>query len=218
MWILSLPDTFTATGTEMIRELSMERLLKKILDPNYVSREIWIQHVTILAVVAGILAVAVLRSRRLAFRQAQAASERASLARYFSPNLVEHLAQSRTTLDAVRVQPAAVLFADIVGFTKLCEELAPAQAIELLRNFHARMARTIFRHDGTLNKYIGDAVMATFGAPEAGLRDATRSLNCALDMIEEVKAWNAERELQGVPPVAIGVGIHYGEVILGGHR
>jgi adenylate cyclase len=112
------------------------------------------------------------RARRLVAAQAESERARGNLARYFSPNVVDQLARVEEPLGPVRVQPAAVLFADIVGFTAASERQSPEQTIALLREVHHRMADAVFDHGGTLDKYIGDAVMATFGTPHPATDDA----------------------------------------------
>jgi len=164
---------------------------------------------------AAILATAVRRNRRLVLRQAAAARERTNLARYFSPNMVEELAHSDQALGSVQRQPAAVLFCDIVGFTRIAEPLSPEQTVELLRGFHSRISAAVFAHDGTVSKYIGDAMMATFGMPKAGPRDAANAVACARSIVAALADWNRERAAAGVAPVRAGVGVHWGEVVSG---
>src|SRR3954468_19811428 len=109
----------------------------------------------------------------------------------------------------------AVLFANIVGFTRQCEERPPAEAIDLLRGFHRRMEQTIFAFGGTLDKFLGDGVMATFGTPRPGSRDAANALGCARAMLAEIDAWNRDRRARGQAEVRIGIGVHSGPVVLG---
>jgi adenylate cyclase len=168
-----------------------------------------------LLVVAVNLAAFVRMSRGLVARQAAAERERANLSRYFSANLVEELAQSDEPLGATRAQDVAVLFADIVGFTALSEQRRPAEVISLLRDFHGRMERAVFGHEGTVDKYIGDAIMATFGTPETRNDDPVRALRCARAMVASLDEWNRERSRRGEVELRIGVGIHYGPVVLG---
>lgn len=108
-----------------------------------------------------------------------------------------------------------MLFVDIIGFTSLAEALAPATVLELLRSFHRRMCHIVFAYGGTLDKYIGDAVMATFGTPRPGASDATNALGCALAMLQEVERWNVRRGARGFPALRVGIGIHYGPVVAG---
>jgi adenylate cyclase len=108
-----------------------------------------------------------------------------------------------------------VLFADVQGFTALAEGLSPEATMGLLRGFHARMAEAVFRHQGTLDKFIGDGLMATFGTPEPAAGDAARALACARDMLATVAAWNRERVGAGEPALAVGIGLHLGPVTTG---
>jgi class 3 adenylate cyclase len=85
----------------------------------------------------------------------------------------------------------------------------------LLRDFHGRMEEEVFRHGGCLEKFIGDALLATFGVPDTGTRDATDALACARGMLAALSAWNREREAAGLRPLQIGLGLHYGPVVAG---
>jgi adenylate cyclase len=155
------------------------------------------------------------RSQGLVRRQAIAERARANLARYFSPNVVDALAELDSPLRIGRQQNVAVLFADIVGFTALAERSTPEATIALLREHYDRLANLLFAHGGTLDKYIGDGLMATFGTPDPGPDDATRSLRCAKAMLDSLHDWNAERAQRGEEAVRLGIGIDYGPVILG---
>jgi adenylate cyclase len=137
------------------------------------------------------------------------------LARYFSANMVDDLAAADLPLGTITSQECAILFADVVAFTTLAASRPPEAVIAFLREFHGHMERAVFAHDGTLDKYIGDGVMATFGTPRRGPTDASNALTCAFAMIASVGEWNAARAAAGEPPVRIGVGVHYGPVVLG---
>ena len=169
----------------------------------------------VVGVTSATVALAVWRARRLVRRQVEVERERTNLARYFSPNMVEELARTDRPLGTPRRQNAAVLFADIVGFTRLSETLAPEHIMALLRDYHSRMATAVFAHDGTLDKFIGDEVMATFGTPTPGSRDAANALSCALAMQEAIALWNRERRQAGALEIKVGIGVHYGPVVLG---
>lgn len=153
-------------------------------------------------------------------QEAQAAERvaeraRANLARYFSPKLVEMLAAKDQPLGPVRRQNLAVLFADVVGFTSLSETLEPEQVIEILRGIHGWMEKAIFNADGSIEGYIGDAVLAIFGFPEAGEQDATNALTCAYELLRAAEDWNRKRTDRCLMPIHIGIGLHYGPVVLG---
>src|SRR5262249_55449365 len=136
-------------------------------------------------------------------------------ARYFSPNLVEMLAERDQPLGAVRRQTVAVLFVDIVGFTGMAERASPEAVVALLRQFHDRMTTQIFACGGTVEKYIGDAVFAVFGLPNANANDAANALRCADRMVGAITDWNSERARDGEPPLAIGIGLNYGSAVIG---
>jgi adenylate cyclase len=204
--LLDMPNYATAT----IAEKS-----EYILKPTFVHLANLAQEIVISLVVALMLALGVLRQMSLVVRQIATERSRAALARYFSPNMVEEIAAQERPLGEVRAQRAGVLFADIVGFTALSERLGAEGTMALLRGFHRRMAETVFAHGGTVDKYVGDAVMATFGTPRPAPDDALRAIRCASGMIEALARWNAERAAAGDPPIRIGIGVHYGTVVAG---
>jgi adenylate cyclase len=213
--ILLRADTVLTWSSTGWRHLSSEQVAAAMLDPHRVNAGLWGRQVVVLTLAGVVLAVFVRRARRLVARQAEAERERANLSRYFSPNLVDELAHSDEPLGSTRQHEVAVLFADLVGFTTLAEAMSPPAVIEMLRAFHGRMAGIVFAHHGTLDKYIGDALMATFGAPRRGSSDATDALRCAREMVTALAAWNAERRRGGVAPLRMGIGLNWGPVVMG---
>ncbi len=189
--------------------------LIKFLDPNSFVLQLRIQEVIVFLIVAITLAISARRTNTLLLNNAGLERERANLSRYFSPNVVEQLSQNDEPLKQVKIQNVGVLFVDIIGFTRLAAGRDPHEVIALLRGFHGRMEREVFRHSGTLDKYLGDGLMATFGTPSAGDRDASNALECALAMQEVLTVWNRERRRLGEPEIKAGIGIHYGETLLG---
>ena len=174
-----------------------------------------VQEVFVFVLVAVTLGFSARRFNTLLVNNAGLARERANLSRYFSPNVVEELSQKDEPLKETRSHDIAVLFVDIVGFTAFAADRDPREVIEVLRSFHARMEAEVFRHGGTLDKYLGDGLMATFGTPEAGPRDAANALDCAREMMRALDRWNAERMALGVPAIRAGIGIHFGPAVLG---
>src|SRR5437763_6881596 len=153
--------------------------------------------------------------RELDRQRAAAERARTNLSRYFSPNIVEMLAAQDEPLGAVRRQTVAVLFVDIVGFTRMAEHMRPEAVVTMLRQFHERMTAQIFACGGTVEKYIGDAIFAVFGLPDAASEDAVNALRCAELMITALAQWNIERRQQGEQPLAIGIGLNYGPAVIG---
>ena len=214
--ILGLPGTFTAAPADFAG-LDAAAAVRLLLDPGYVSMIAVGQEAALMALVGAIMATAAWRARRLARAAAAAAEGRARLSRYFSPDLAARLAAAPGGLDRVRRAEAAVLFADLKGFSRLAEGAEPEAVMALLRRFHALATAAVFAEGGTLHKFIGDEVMASFGAfsdgpdPEA----AARALRAACAIADAVAAWSAEREAAGEAPVAVGVGLHLGPVAVG---
>ena len=172
--------------------------------------------VLIILLAASILFVTVRRTRRLLLSSIEQGVRTARLSRYFSPNVAARLAdgEDEETLKGRR-QPVAVLFVDIRGFTSLAETMAPDELAAFLSDYRDRLAEPVFAHGGTVDKFIGDAIMAVFGSPEPRADDAKRALDCALEIINSAKRWSSERQQAGKEPVAIGVGGHFGDVVAG---
>ncbi|RME29005.1 MAG: adenylate/guanylate cyclase domain-containing protein, partial [Deltaproteobacteria bacterium] len=108
-----------------------------------------------------------------------------------------------------------VMFSDIRGFTSLSEKLDPAALTELLNEYLTPMTEIVLQQRGTLDKYIGDALMAFFGAPIAFEHHAHAACSSALQMMERLKELNAQWKQRGLPELAIGIGINTGEVSVG---
>jgi adenylate cyclase len=157
----------------------------------------------------------VAKLREMERRRVAAERARHNLSRYFSPNIVESLASRDEPLGAGRRETVAVLFADIVAFTQMAELMAPEDVLALLREFHTRMTQRIFASGGTVDQYLGDGILAVFGAPAASPNDAANALNCAETMLDALERWNHERKRNGEARLDIGIGVNYGPVVLG---
>lgn len=216
LWVVSLPETVFFSSRQILGQgLTINQVLSTILDPNAVGLARLTNQLVFLVLVTAILTLTVWRSRRLVRKQVAAEAQRLSLSRYFSPNIVRDLSSNEEALQRPKVQPVAVLFADIVGFTAISERLEPDALVDLLRGFHGRMARAALAQDGTVDKFIGDAIMVHFGTPHRKTDDPVRALSCARDMIDEINQWNRERAALNAPAIKVGIGVHYGEVIVG---
>jgi adenylate cyclase len=168
-----------------------------------------------LAVTIGKTVADITKLRDLERRRAAAERARINLSRYFSPNLVEILATRDEPLGAVRRQIVAALFCDIVGFTAMAETMPPEAVVAVLREFHERMMAQIFACGGTVEKYIGDAILAVFGVPTESADDAANALRCADMMFTALDQWNNEREARSEPRLAMGIGLNYGPAVFG---
>jgi adenylate cyclase len=108
-----------------------------------------------------------------------------------------------------------VLFSDIRGFTTVSERGQPEEIVHMLNQYFTRMVDLVFLHKGTVDKFVGDMVMALFGAPLDDPRHADHAVEAALDMIDELHSLNAAWETVGRPPLDIGIGINTGPMIAG---
>ena len=214
-WAWLQPASHAALSARVREAVGADIRLFDIIDPSSIGFGARFQQITVFIIVAAILALAVRRSNALLISHAGIERARANLARYFSPNVVEQLSANDAPLTRVHTQDVAVLFADIVGFTTYADGRDPADVIGTLRQFHERMEREVFRHGGTLDKYLGDGLMATFGTPFVGDADALNALRCARGMIGSIAELNEERRRRNEPPIQVSVGLHYGEVVLG---
>jgi adenylate cyclase len=214
-WIMLQPVLHPELSVAVKQSLSGHPQLFDLLDPNSVLLPGRVQDVIIFGIIAATLTLVTWRSDRLLRRQAGLERERTNLSRYFSPNVVDVLARNDEPLKQVRAQNVAVLFVDIVGFTTYADQKEPAAVIQTLREFLGLMETQVFQHGGTLDKYLGDGLMATFGTPVAGDQDASASLLCGKAMLSAMQAWNANRITAGEPPLKISVGLHYGPVVTG---
>ncbi|MGY8995236.1 MAG: adenylate/guanylate cyclase domain-containing protein [Alphaproteobacteria bacterium] len=210
-WVASLPESIVTIP----QGITVEEEVALINHPDFVNVEVWSQDILVLAITTLALAVVVWRTRRLLKRQITVARERANLARHFPPNMVDELASHDQPLAEVRRQNIAVMFVDVVGFTSLSERLGAEATIALLRELHGRLEQTVFEHSGTLDKFLGDGVMATFGTPHPGEHDATHALEAGLAIAQFADDWNQVRNSMKQEPVVLSVGVHFGEVVLG---
>jgi len=163
----------------------------------------------------GLTAVAIENSQ-LSERIRREALVRSNFERYFSPNIASVIAEQQ---DAGKLpsqkQPVVIFFSDIRGFTPMSENMSPDDIATLLTEYFTEMVEIVFEHSGTLDKFMGDAIMALWGAPIVHADDADRAMQCALDQLVVLEKMNAKWKEQGRPPVAIGIGINYGEVFAG---
>lgn len=214
LWVLAQPGSFTL-GPADFAEMNVGSIIRALLDPNYVSVIAAAQEAFLLAVVGAVISAAVWRGRRQALRQITATRARTRLARYFSPDVVAELNHLSGDLETSETREAAILFADIFGFTRLAEDMSPEETIDFLREFHHRATSAVFSNGGTLNKFIGDEIMATFGAIHEMDKPGAAAVGAARAIVESVEDWSAERQQRGLSPVKVGVGVHVGPVVVG---
>lgn len=163
----------------------------------------------------GLTAIAIENSQ-LSERIRREALVRSNFERYFSPNIASVIAEQQ---DAGKLpsqkQPVVIFFSDIRGFTPMSEAMNPDEIAGLLTDYFTEMVDIVFEHSGTLDKFMGDAIMALWGAPISHADDADRAMQCALDQLDTLEKMNAKWKESGRQPLAIGIGINFGEVFAG---
>jgi len=213
VWVVRQPGTVIAYGPPSNYSYADQMAL--FFNPNFVDLVEQVTRILVILIIASIVATVVWRARQLADDYTKAERARYNLSRHFSPNVVDELASNDEPFGPIRRQEIAVIFADIIGFTAYTEDHPAEQVFELLREFHSRMEAVVFEHKGTVDNYIGDCIMATFGVPSSAPDDAARALRATRAMVAALDRWNVERKAAGQPPVDIRIGCQFGPVVLG---
>jgi adenylate cyclase len=164
---------------------------------------------------SGIAAVAI-ENGRLTERIRREAVILSNFQRYFAPDLARQIAGEA---EAVRLggtkRPVVVFFSDIRGFTPMSETMRPDEIASLLTEYFTEMVEIVFEHGGTLDKFMGDAIMALWGAPISYPDDADRAMRAAIQQQDVLARLNAKWIAEGRQPMSIGIGINFGEVFAG---
>jgi len=143
------------------------------------------------------------------------ANTKLMMERYLSPQLVNELYKTNTSIEpGGKIQKVTILFSDIRSFTNISEQLSPNDVVLLLNEYLSLMTDKIFLNNGTIDKFIGDAIMTIFGAPLQSQDDSLRAIRTAFQMQEALAEFNSKRNLSSTP-MEMGIGIHTGEVLAG---
>jgi len=164
----------------------------------------------------GSLAAVAIENSQRSERLRREALVLSNFQRYFAPNLAAQIAQQEGAVQlGGQKRPVVIFFSDIRGFTPLSEMMSPDAIATLLTEYFTEMVEIVFEHSGTLDKFIGDAIMALWGAPIAHEDDADRAMACALDQLAALEKLNTKWKDQGRPELGVGIGINFGEVFAG---
>jgi len=148
--------------------------------------------------------------------EAEAVS-RERLSRLLSPNIAERVisGQLEVKQGGNRVEECTVFNSDIRGFTRMSESTPPETLVDMLNEYFELMVELVFKYDGTLDKFMGDGIMALWGAPVENPDDPIRAVECALEMAQELGNFNRSRLERDLQPLAVGIGIHTGPLVAG---
>jgi adenylate cyclase len=161
-------------------------------------------------------AAVAIQNARLATRIEQEAQTRAQISRLIPPSVVEQVVKGELTIEkGGRLCDITMLYSDIRGFTSMSDGKPPEEVVNTLNEYFEVMVEVLFRHSGTLDKFVGDEIIGLFGAP-IDLEDAEyKAVACAIDMQRSLQEFNRTRQAENLEPIRIGIGINTGTVITG---
>lgn len=198
-------------AANVVGQIAVETLGAKVVEPfvnlNAVQWDLRVQEALVFLLVAGALTLKGWRSNQLLLRQARLAAERENLSRYFAPTMVDRLASAPAEALKPKTQEIAVMFVDLVGFTEYSETHGETEVVAFLRRYYGVIERIVFEHGGTLDKYLGDGVMATFGTPVPEPGDAANALKAAKAVVAAVDRMGGA--------LRVSVGVHFGRAVVG---
>ena len=168
-------------------------------------------------IVTAILALALLRARKLLVRATTEQIAASELSRFFAPEVAGRIRDTEAAIEPGQAEArnAAILMIDLRGFTPLSQRLAPRAVMALLSDYQSRMVAEIDRHGGSVDKFLGDGILASFGATRASGSYAADGLRALEGLIDVARDWAREREAAGLPAPAIGAALATGQVMFG---
>jgi adenylate cyclase len=171
---------------------------------------------TVAAATSILLTYVAITVYKFTAEQRQTAQLRATFGRYVSPQILDHILSHPESVHlGGERRDLTILFSDIRGFTTISESSEPEAVVEMLNEYLTRMVEILLEHGGTLDKFIGDAVMGFWNAPARDPDHPRHAVQCAIVMIEETARLRAKWEAEGKPAIRIGIGINTGDAVVG---
>lgn len=187
------------------------------LTSNSVLRGAEFEKVIIILAVTGIIAAAIHRAHKLLIKAAAEGAAHHDLSRFFSPEIAKKIitAEQEVAAGTGQVRDAAILMVDIRGFTRLSTAIKPDDLVCLLAEYQSRLVPVIQRHGGTIDKFMGDGIMATFGASLTSPTYAADALKAVDDIMESADAWSTALRQDNKPELKLGAAVATGRIIFG---
>jgi adenylate cyclase len=219
-------DFAASKGKSMILNRISSAIVVPLLHEKDVLGALWLDSESLaqfqqkdleLVTAVGNQAAMFIQNNLLAKKIEQEIVTRERFSRLLSPNVAEQVISGKLEVKkgGVHVAECTVFNSDIRGFTRMSEGATAGVMVELLNEYFELMVETIFKYEGTLDKFMGDGIMAFWGAPVTHPDDAVRSVQCALDQMEALGRFNRKRLEEGHPALAVGMGLHTGPLVAG---
>ncbi len=191
--------------------------LEVLTNPNAINTQFFVVNLQLIVFIIIIVLMTSWQFDKLTSETSNIERSNAQLGRYFSPEIKEEIEKSGLNLNNSNKSQSlvAVLFTDINKFTSISENLKPEEVLKLVSEYQAKMVAAIFSSNGTVDKFIGDSVMATFGTPSSRGNDAQNALDCARKMQISMRQWAKERIENDLEPITHRIGIHFGPCVVG---
>jgi adenylate cyclase len=198
-------------GAQMTHDFAIYAMSYQVLLGAEVDKAVSVMMVTL------ILTVGLMRARKLLFRAATDQVAASELSRFFAPEVAGRIRESEIALQPgqAELREAAILMVDLRGFTPLTHRLAPAEVMTLLSEYQSRVVVAVTGHGGSIDKFLGDGILASFGATRPSASFAADALRALHAVLEATAAWAEERRAAGLPAPQVGAAIATGPVMFG---
>jgi adenylate cyclase len=166
--------------------------------------------------IAVFVSFAAITAWRLVVEERRSREIRNQFSRYVSKAIVDELLKDPGKIKlGGQLKEVTILFSDVRGFTAMSETMSAEDVVSILNEYLTAMVDIVIANDGTLDKYVGDAVMAVWGSPLEDLKHREKSVACAVQMMEKLEELRAKWTAEGKPPIDIGIGLNSGHVVAG---
>jgi len=213
-WLLML---YYAMSTSQAPNMGVTRDYVAYMTSNLILIGAEFDKVIAILLSTAILAIALWRARRLLVGSVVESQAHSDLERFFAPEIAHQIVHAEQRIEAGQgeVRRAAILVCDIRGFTPMAMGMDPDYLMKLLADYQTRMVRVIQDHGGSIDKFMGDGIMATFGAALPTETYAADALRCIEDLGQAARVWHDERQSTGEMPLDIGFAVSAGPLVFG---